>query len=189
MKSRKARQKWGLRQAARALDVNPGHLSRVLRGLRESVSLLASYRELIKTKPPVNSPRFPISDPAPIPPSGNVHHAWKDNYTSEWAAVVHKLGFSIAVVHITPDWSNPGEAEIGIMVGDELRNAGMGHLDSTQWQPSPRHFFYIDASRMADALTLIKTTLQRRGVLARSEIAHSDKEEKFLRLFYPTQNS
>jgi hypothetical protein len=50
-KDKKKTRRIGVREAARRLDVSAGHLSRVLRGLRDSRKLRKAYRELLSGTP------------------------------------------------------------------------------------------------------------------------------------------
>ena len=138
-----------------------------------------------RNKDKMNNPRFSIpadeaSSPESIDPADY-------NRCHEWGEIIGKLGLGLVCVQVRPDWSADGESQLGESIGSELHAAGLGHCDSTQWHPKLRHFFYIQQSRLADALALIKSSLERRNALARCAIAHYDVGAALWRGFYPIE--
>ncbi len=133
----------------------------------------------------MKKPRFLVSEAESGAPIKTVFDAADDNSEHVWALTISKLGFVIVAVQVRADWSNPGELEIGETIGADLSGAALGHFDSTQALPKLRHFFYCDVTRLADALSFIKSALDKRGILSRAAIAHYDVNEALWRGFYP----
>jgi len=180
-----------LKEASAALGVNYSHLRRVLTGERASRSLIKRYRQLDRqTANPSaireQNPRIPIG--APDTPSTPPAHGPVDpadaNYLDAWVQnVVGKLGFTVVVAQMQSCLQVSEHGEIGEAIGAELSQAGLGHFDSTDWQPKTRHFFYVDARQLAKALTFVKSSLAQRNLLAFACIAYRDAD--VWRTYYP----
>jgi pyruvate dehydrogenase complex dehydrogenase (E1) component len=74
---------------------------------------------------------------------------------------------------------------LGAILDAELRQTGLGHFDSTDWQPKIRHFFYVDTQQLAKALEFFKSSLAQRNLIPHAGISYRDADGKVWRTFYP----
>lgn len=122
--------------------------------------------------------RFPEAKPEAVDPA-------EANHTLEWNGLISKLGFCAVVIQMKRDPATLQAQAFCESLGDELQSAGLGHFDSSQWDPHIRHFFYAYTNYLAKALELLKRGLERKDLLEHSIIAHFDATERVWRQFHP----
>ena len=176
-------------RAAALLGVTRGHLNMVLRGHRQSRSLLAKWQamqqEELKRMSEQSNPRF-SQDTAPTsehPPSAL--DPSDANWDIRWHRTCRKLGFTIVLVKVPRSeqlWQNPGWED---RLGEELDAAHLGTFDSALWANPVFYFFLVSTKNMVAALNLIKARLAQIGLLPEVQIGVADQEAGDWRAFYP----
>jgi hypothetical protein len=176
-------------RAARFLKVTRGHLNMVLRGHRQSRSLLARYEALqmkeAKRMSEETTPRFSQETTRAAGQAPNAIDPAAANETIEWVELIGKLGLTAVAVHAPYSaelWQNSGFEED---LGRELAEAHLGHYDSARYFNPIIFFFYVRTQDLAAGLQLIKARLAAIGLLASVKIGVADQESKAWRTFYP----
>jgi hypothetical protein len=181
-------------RAAAVLGVTREHLNRVLRGRRQSRSLLARWESLkaeqTKVMTEKTNPRFsqdPALASAGAPQAVDPAAA---NSSIEWLDICAKIGLTAVVVHAGYGpklWEVSGFEK---QLDSELRTAHLGYLDSVKYFNPLAFFFYVPTEKLVDGLQFIKANLEGIGLLPHSvKIGYADLEAKVWRTFYPAPKS
>jgi hypothetical protein len=179
----------GIGAAAKALGVTRTHLWRCLVGERSSPGLLRRYAEL-KTQSQTSAlmseenPRFLPSNESG-PPVGGVDPA-DANYSGDWGEVLAKVGLTAICIQMPSSPAHFASSVIVQQIGEELTKTGLGHLDSSQYQPKIRHFYYLATRRLSEGLEMLKDRLEQHQELAGSCIGFMDLDSRCWRIFYPS---
>jgi hypothetical protein len=107
------------------------------------------------------------------------------NYCGEWIDSIGSLGLSVVVVQMDRCSQSFASSEFIASLGEEMRKAKLGHLDSSQWHPHIRHFFYAKKGCLGEALNFLKSGLETSGLGDISTIGYFDATEKIWRTFQP----
>jgi hypothetical protein len=177
------------RRAATILGVTPEHLNRVLRGHRQSRSLLARWESLKTEEAKIMSegtnPRF-SQVPAPASAAGGqALDPAQANTSTEWIKLCAQIGFTAVVIWApySPElWQNSGFEKA---LSTQLTAANLGHLDSVKWFNPISFFFYLYTTSLPAGLQLIKARLSAIGLLPHVKIGVADPEAKTWRVFFP----
>ena len=121
---------------------------------------------------------FPSPKPKPSDPADA-------NYSKGWNEVVGKLGFTIVVVQLQRCPKAFEQAEFFESFGEEMQRVHLGHLDSSQYWPHIRFFFYVHGKQLSQALEFLKSGLKQHGLLDISAIGYYDATTQVWRVFHP----
>ena len=105
------------------------------------------------------------------------------NYSVEWIDSIGKLGLSVIIVQMDRCPQSFASSEIIASLGEEMWKAKLGHLDSSQWHPRIRQFFYAKTKHLGDALNFLRSGLETSGLRDISTIGYFDATEKIWRTF------
>ncbi len=123
------------------------------------------------------------TDNVKFPPAKPAHLDFADvNYNGDWMKSLDKIGFCCVVVQMARNNQVLQEAKFCDALDESLKDAAIGHYDSSQYQPKIRHFFYVNTDRLAQALDLVTRYLFHVALLEHSVIAHFDAADKKWRL-------
>jgi len=117
---------------------------------------------------------------APVP-----FAAAKDNYSGEWNDIIAKLGFVAVILQMARCQPVFERGDFCESLGEEMQREGLGHFDSSQFEPHIRHFFYTNALEQERAFEFLKSGLERRGLLDYAAIWHFDATDKIWRNCHP----
>jgi hypothetical protein len=107
------------------------------------------------------------------------------NDCAEWLNDMAKIGFTVTIVQMVACPALWEQSDFPKVLGEEMQAAKLGHLDSSQWQPKIRHFFYSQTSKLAEALLFLSAGLEKRGLLSHSAIGFFDAPNAVWRTLDP----
>ena len=186
----------GLAVAAKILGISYGHAYRVLvTKERASRSLWERYEKLKAEQnfnPQSQSPmdnrylRFQAGQLAA--PNTSVSPGGVDaadaNYSEDWGQTVGAIGFTVICLKIEAKSGMCSYFDLIERLGEDFHDAGLGHLDSSQWGVPARHLIYADTKRLPEALDFVKARLEQDGLLSISAIGFMDLAEHCWRTFW-----